>query len=82
MAHAGRNIVRGYPFYQLDFGLQKKFALPFRERTSVQFRAEAFNLLNKTNFGAPTGDRSSGAFGTIRSTFVARQIQFAVKISF
>jgi len=43
---------------------------------------EAFNLFNKTNFGAATSDRSSAAFGTIRSTFPARQIQFALKLAF
>jgi hypothetical protein len=53
-----------------------------REGSSVQFRAEAFNVLNKTNFGAANGDRSSNAFGTIRSTFQARQLQFAVKVVF
>jgi hypothetical protein len=80
--NAGRNIARGYPFYQLNLGLQKKFDLPFRERTSVQFRAEAFNLLNKTNFGAPNADRGSGSFGLIRSTYAARQIQGSIKIAF
>jgi hypothetical protein len=79
---AGRNIVRGYAYYNLNLGLQKKFALPFRDRMSLQFRAEAFNLLNKTNFGAPTGDRSSGSFGLIRSAYAARQIQVAAKITF
>ena len=43
---------------------------------------EAFNLFNTTNFGAATSDRSSAAFGTIRSTFPARQIQFALKLAF
>jgi hypothetical protein len=66
----------------LTLGLQKRFALPFRDRTSLQFRAEAFNLLNKTNFGAPNGDRGSGSFGTIRSAYPARQIQFAAKVVF
>jgi hypothetical protein len=79
--NAGRNIVRGTPFYQLDLGVEKKFPV-FREGTEIQFRAEAFNLLNKTNFGAANGDRSSNAFGTIRSTFQARQIQFAMKFVF
>jgi hypothetical protein len=79
---AGRNIVRGYSFYQLDAGVEKHFALPVRDKMYIKFRAEAFNLLNKTNFGAPTGDRSSGAFGTIRSTYVARQIQLALKVVF
>ena len=80
--NAGRNIARSYPFYQLDLGLQKNFAIPFRERMTLQFRAEAFNLLNKTNFGAANGDRSSGAFGTVRSTYAARQMQLALKLVF
>ncbi|MCU1236274.1 MAG: TonB-dependent receptor, plug [Candidatus Solibacter sp.] len=79
---AGRNIVRGYPFYQLDGGVEKRFAIPVRDKMYIKFRAEAFNLLNKTNFGAPNGDRSSGSFGTIRSTYVARQIQMALKLVF
>jgi hypothetical protein len=41
-----------------------------------------FNALNHTNFGTPTADMNSGAFGTIRGTFVARQVQFALKLSF
>jgi len=80
--NAGRNIIRGYPFYQLDFGIQKRFALPFRSGGWVEIRVEGFNVLNKTNFGLPNADRNSGAFGTIRSTFAARQMQFAAKVSF
>ena len=80
--NALRNGVRGYAFYQFDLGIQKKFPLPLRDGAAVEIRAEAFNVLNKTNFGAPNGDRSSGAFGTIRSTFPARQIQLAAKVIF
>ena len=47
-----------------------------------RFAPKRFNVLNKTNFGLPNGDRNSGAFGTIRSTFPARQLQFAAKLSF
>lgn len=79
---AGRNTLRSYAFYQLDLGLQKNFRIPIRESARVEFRAEAFNLLNKTNFGAANGDRSSGAFGTVRSTYAARQIQLALKLLF
>jgi hypothetical protein len=79
---AGRNIARSNAFYQLDFGLQKNFRLPINEASKLEFRMEAFNLFNKTNFGAATSDRSSAAFGTIRSTFPARQIQFALKLAF
>lgn len=80
--NAKRNGVRGYPFFQLDVRLQKRVGLPIRNGTAVEVSVEAFNVLNKTNFGAPNGDRSSGAFGTIRSAFPARQLQFAAKILF
>jgi hypothetical protein len=79
---AGRNNARSNPFYQLDFGLEKNFRLPINEVSRLEFRMEAFNFLNKTNFGAAASDRSSAAFGTIRSTFPARQIQFALKLAF
>ncbi len=93
--NAGRNIGRGPAFYQFDLGLQKNFALSFiNEVSKLEFRAEFFNLLNKTNFGTPSGTatgivfnadgtlRTAGGFGTIRSTSPARQIQFALKVSF
>ena len=93
--NAGRNLGRGPSFYQFDLGLQKSFALPvINESSKLEFRAEFFNLLNKTNFGAPSGTatgivfradgslQTAGGFGTIRSAFPARQIQFALKLSF
>lgn len=78
--NAGRNIARAPNFYQMDLGLHKDFLLT--ERFRLSFRTEAFNLLNKTNFGPPNGNRSSSAFGTITSTYPARQMQFALKLMF
>ncbi|MGH9719397.1 MAG: TonB-dependent receptor domain-containing protein, partial [Bryobacteraceae bacterium] len=81
--NAGRNVGRGYPLYQLDFGLTKIFAV--RETARVEFRTEAFNVFNKTNFRFNTANamnRSNAAFGTVRSTFPARQIQFALRLVF
>jgi len=80
--NAGRNIARSDAFYQFDFGLQKSFQLPINEASRLEFRSEFFNLFNKTNFAAANSDRSSGGFGTIRAAFPARQIQFALKLSF
>jgi len=79
--NAGRNIVRGYPFYQADLGLHKEFPV-WKENWKLEFRGEFFNLLNETNFGAPNSNRSSSGFGTIRSTQPARVIQFALKLGF
>jgi hypothetical protein len=75
-----RNAVRGYSFWQLDMGLTKDFRLT--EKAHLQFRAEAFNILNKTNFGDPNTNFSSTTFGVITSTLDARQLQMAAKIVF
>jgi hypothetical protein len=77
---AGRNIVRGPAFWQMDLGLYKSFALT--ERFNLQFRAESFNAFNRTNFGSPDSDITSQGFGTIRSTFDPRQFQLGLKLLF
>jgi len=76
----GRNSLRAPNFWQWDLGINKSFRIPAREGMSLQFRSELFNLLNHTNFGIPTADITSAAFGTIRSTYPARQIQFGLKV--
>jgi hypothetical protein len=66
---AGAGIFRGTPFTNLDLSITK--AIKFRERLSIQFRAEFFNILNHPNisnpFGGPGGDNTytnpSGAAG-------------------
>jgi hypothetical protein len=80
--NAGRNLVRGPNFWQVDLALSKNVRLPIGSRTLLQVRAEAFNLLNKTNLRAPVGNRSANNFGSITSTFDPRQIQLGVKLSF
>ena len=72
----------------VDFSLAKNTSV--NERTTIQFRAEAFNAFNRANFGAPdtvvfrssTGGASATA-GRIRATTTtSRQIQFALKVLF
>jgi len=46
----------------------------------MQIRVEAFNLFNRDNFTAPAGNRSNATFGTITSTYDARQVQLGVKV--
>ncbi len=78
--NAGRNISRGYAFYQADVGLFKSFSLT--ERFRLQFRAEAFNVLNKSNFMAPNANISSAGFGVITSAYDPRRLQLALKLLF
>jgi hypothetical protein len=78
--NAGRNIVRGFAFYQADLGVSKRFVLT--ERFGLQFKAEAFNVLNTSNFPAPNANISSPAFGTITSAYDARRLQLSLKVQF
>jgi hypothetical protein len=54
----GRNVLRGFGAWQVDFALHGTFRLS--ERTSMQFRAETFNIFNHPNFANPSdfGDPS------------------------
>jgi len=77
---AGRNAFRGPNFWQWDLGVDKFIRV--RENIRLQFRSEFFNLLNHTNLAIPDSNISDAAFGTIRATFPARQIQFGLKLLF
>jgi hypothetical protein len=82
--NAGRNIARGPSFLELDFGLHKNFAL-WSEASRLEFRAEAFNLLNTTNFNVNSGfgtTAGSSGFGVFTQALPPRQIQLALKLVF
>ncbi len=50
--NVGRNTFDGLPFYQVNMAVFKTTNLT--ERTKLEFRVEAANLLNHRNFGVPT----------------------------
>ncbi len=56
----GRNSLRGFPFFQLDLGLQRRFV--FTSSANLRLAINAFNLLNNTNFA-----NMSGNLGTLVS---------------
>jgi hypothetical protein len=79
--NAPRNVAKMPAFYDTDFGIHKNFSIA--ESRFVQFRAEAFNLLNYTNFAPTLGlNSNSSGFGVFNSTWQARQVQLAVKLVF
>jgi len=82
---AGRNSVRFDSFHQLDMGLHKTFSL-YPESLKFDFRFEAFNVLNQTNYAFPSSGFSPtfSSFGVVSasSTFPPRVLQFAGKIIF
>lgn len=84
---AGRNILTSPGFEDVDFSVAKNTAI--KERFSLQFRAEAFNLLNHPNFGQPQNNLAVTTFGQVTSTRTtrgdlgsSRQLQLGVKLLF
>ena len=55
----GRNALRGFSAWQVDFALRRQFNLT--EKLNLQVKAELFNLFNHPNFGSPVNTLSSGA---------------------
>ena len=79
-----RNFLRNTAFYQTDLALNKRFSTPI-ETLKVEFRTEAYNLLNHTNLYLPgsvggTVGQVTTTGGQISSTFTPRVIQFGLKI--
>jgi hypothetical protein len=77
----GRNSVYGPPLQTMDLALERTFSV--REKIQFQFRAEAFNALNKTNLGTPNRYVNEPQFGTITMAMTpGRELQLSGRISF
>jgi hypothetical protein len=85
--NVGKNVLIGPNFLDLDMSLLKTTSIG--EKIRLEFRTEAFNLLNRANFNLPasfnvySGTAINPSAGVILSTANAsRQIQFGLKLSF
>ena len=78
--NSGRNILFGDSLSSVDMSLIKDFR--FYLENSIQFRAEAFNLLNHTNFNLPANRITQATFGRITAAQDPRILQFALKLRF
>ena len=72
--------LKGPGVFQFDMGLTRTFTI--QEGRTLQFRAEAFNILNKVNLSTPVSALNSGAFGKIQSAGDPRILQMAMKLVF
>ena len=91
---APRNFVRGFGEFQINLGARREFHI--RDGLSLQFRAEAFNVLNRPNFGYidpiltdPTFGKATQmlnqSLGTLASQYQQggpRSMQFALKLHY
>ena len=83
-----RNFLRGPGVWQMDLGLSKR--IPVTEQLQIQFRAEAFNIFNRSMLANPDGLVGASDFGIIYSPLnttpvgmgTQRQLQFSLKLQF
>jgi len=76
----GRNSMYAPSYQNVDFRFSKKFGIT--EKVALRLQGSAFNLLNRANFGLPTGNRNSSTFGMSTSTYDPRIIQLALRLDF
>jgi hypothetical protein len=78
--NSGMGNVKGPGLWQFDLSLTKTFQV--REMQKVEFRAEAFNVLNKFIMMNPVFDLNSNLFGKVTAARDPRIMQFALKYFF
>jgi len=78
--NSGRNILNGPGYGDVSISLMKDS--PVAERVNLQFRAEFFNALNRSNFNLPDIFLGSPTFGQVLSAGSPRRIQFGLKLIF
>ena len=81
--------ISGPNVMNIDLAFSRNFKV--RERNTITFRAEAFNLTNSVMFGPPNAALNSSGFGRLTpqpqstapgNTSTARIMQFAIKYAF
>ncbi len=85
LGNLGRNTLIGPGSVAWNPALFKK--TPITERTTLEFRVEMFNVLNRANFGQPASSAFNGTGGAVGSlgnitstSTTSRQIQLALKL--
>jgi hypothetical protein len=78
--NAGRNILQGPGYQNVNLALLKQ--VPLSSRLRLQLRIEAFNLLNRTNLDLPDNFFGSPTFGQVLSAESPRHVQLGARLSF
>ncbi|MBV8817532.1 MAG: carboxypeptidase regulatory-like domain-containing protein [Acidobacteriaceae bacterium] len=76
-----RDLIHGPGFNNWNMGLFKTFAI--KERLSMQFRAEAFDIWNHPNWNGPNFNPTASTFGKVTSkTNDVRNMQLSLRLQF
>src|SRR5262249_58081908 len=80
LGNLGRVTLSLPAYWQFDAAISRVFRV--RESQNVEFRAEAYNVLNSFRPGSIQTSLSNAQFGRIRSALDPRILQFALKYLF
>jgi hypothetical protein len=78
----GRNTIINPGNLQNDLSVMKKLVTLPHEMGGFQFRADFFNVLNRTNLNGPSTTMTSPVFGEIQTAGPQRIMQFALRYDF
>jgi hypothetical protein len=80
LGNANIGVIRGPGLVDFDMALYKTF--PIWEKHQIEFRAEAFNVMNHTNFSAVSTAFNSSTFGQVTSALDPRILEVALRYQF
>ena len=78
--NAGQGIIRGPGLVNFDMAFYKDFRI--KERQTIEFRGELFNIFNHTNFSGINTTFGSAQFGKVTSARDPRIVEFALRYHF
>jgi hypothetical protein len=76
----GRNVLRGPGAFNVNLTLSKHFVV--KENYDLEFRVDAFNLLNSAQFSNPDTNIGDPSFGQVSNTADPRILQVALHFKF
>ena len=78
--NAGTGSIQGPALVNFDMAFYKTFRI--KERHSIEFRAELFNIFNHTNFSSVDTTFGSGTYGQVTGAHAPRIAEFALRYQF
>lgn len=81
--NSGRNVLLGPGYRDVDLSLAKGFPIrKLGEAGKLEFRADAFDLFNFSNWGFPNSSIGTSGVGVISSSSTSRNFQLGLHLSF
>jgi len=81
--NSGRDVLFGPSFKNVDLSLTKRFPIPkLGEAAGFEFRADATDLFNSPNFGAPNSSIGTFGVGVISTASTSRLFQLGLRLNF